>query len=380
MEVELLNFNHTYTNPEKFTIGPFTINITKEHCSNLKKLPRSKSFNYTFDENLNRVVIENPEVVGGWVETATAQIDEKELVQSLFFPEVEGLNIITDLCFLLTFLTGRRVTTEEYIDNHNPSQSLDRSVNIHNIIFWGDQCWNNLIAKKGIDWAPFTNFTYAFESREFLGMSVYIFSTLNAIYEVWWKKKNMTYIKGSTKKNIKKNLRSFLTNSINLKLKRKLLEILKDKEIDADIVGDIEKQIIDKIRPSAIFKLEKFLRFLEVYPEKPSKEHSERLRYINVLRNRLFHSGNIPQIKGISPEQSWQIYGSMILLTLSIIQFYFSSELLGIPDYRVDSAKKDITDYFQTGKFRGQDFFNETYAEFLERRNDEWINKGIPPG
>jgi len=64
MEVELFNLNHTYSNPRRFKVGPFTINITKEHCSNLKKLSRNESFSYTSDENFNRVVIENPKMVG----------------------------------------------------------------------------------------------------------------------------------------------------------------------------------------------------------------------------------------------------------------------------------------------------------------------------
>jgi|GEM_PF-1942057 len=381
MKFELYNFNHTFTTPQQFNIGPFLINITQNHCDNLKNLSHPERDTFTLDENFNRVVIHEPKIKSGWINTATAEIDDCNLATTILVPEEGMMNSINDLCNLLTFLTGRRVTTEEYFDDHNPDKSLNRVVNMHNIVFWGNKCWNNLanICQMGLG-VPFINLTYACESNEFLGMSVYITSTLNAIYDKWWKKEKLTLINKSIKNKIKGKLRNNLSNSLLFTLKKELIKIMNDENISSDVVEDIEKTISDIGRPSMIYQLKQFLIHLGVYPSMEDDNCLKRLKGINQIRNKLVHSGNILRIKDASLAQIMGIHLSVLLLCLSIAQVYFTSNLLDIKDNQLDSIKKDVIQFFKIGKFSGQDVFKETFDEYLERIQNAWIEEGLFPG
>jgi hypothetical protein len=295
----------------------------------------------------------------------------------LIVPEEGHMNVVNDLCNLLTFLTGRRVTTKEYLDDHNPDRSLNNIVNIHNIIFEGNNYWNNLKNISNLTLGvPFVNLTYAFESNEFLGMSIYITSTLNAIYGAWWKKENLKFIN----KRIKQKLRTKLNKSLTFTLKKKLRIILKNEHIENDIIEDIDKTINGMGNPSAIYQLKQFLKYLEVYPLEENENQFKKLKWINQIRNRLVHSGNIPRAKGMSVEQAMGISFSVILLCLSITQLYFASKLLNIKDRQIDILKNEVTQYFKTGKFSGKDVFYETFDEYLENMNTDWVYEGLLPG
>jgi len=40
--------------------------------------------------------------------------------------------------------------------------------------------------------------------------------------------------------------------------------------------------------------------------------------------------------------------------------------------YRLTETQKDIKNYFETGKFRNKDIFNETYQDYMNRIANDW--------
>ncbi|MDH3327541.1 MAG: hypothetical protein OEM38_12615 [Gammaproteobacteria bacterium] len=107
---KIFNFDHGLTAPTELKVGPFTVKIFDYHCSNLKKLHRKSSLNKTFDNNsIERVIVRNDKVSGGFVETAIVHWDKYDISGSILFPETPNGSKFYDLLVMLSFLTGRRV-------------------------------------------------------------------------------------------------------------------------------------------------------------------------------------------------------------------------------------------------------------------------------
>ena len=372
MEFELLNFDHTLIRPGKFNIGPFVIDISQQHCDNLKDIPRNTRQTYTHDEHFNRIVVHEDKVEGAWIPTAKAIINEDDLNQSLLGEP--HLDAIKELCLLLTFLTGRRVTTPEYMSDHIPHRALYRTVIPHNIRFMGN-CWNNLeaLSKNNLS-VPFINLTYAFEGMELLAISVYVLSSLNAAYDAWWSGNSKKYI---PKKKLRNIASEYLTNSIANSFKYKMSQVFKDERLDNDLIDDFNIMFGKYLGElSAIYKFTKFLQAIELFPIDADKDTTGRLKIFNAVRNKMLHSGNIPKIKNVSDEHQIQVAISTIMISLLIMQYYFASNFLMIDDYELKTIKEKVLNYFTNGVFMGHKVFDETYMEYIERADEAWVNQG----
>ena len=377
MKLNIYNFDHKFTCSQNFQVGPFTITVSEEQFRNVKKIPRSSSTTFTHDENLERIYYENPSIKGGWENTATLVYDEKAISKSVLVPNESEIDQVRDICNLFTFLTGRRVTIKEFIHHHNPHQTLGHTVPAHTLVFHLKNCWDNLATindeKLSI---PFVNLTYSFESNEFLGMSAYITSTLNSTYDLWWKKQSNDKLSKSIKRKIKNILRERISKSLSFSIKKKLINILHKEDIPSDIANDIDKMINDIGRPSALFILEKFLIELEVFPGTNNPEAKKRLQFINRLRNLLVHTGNIPTIPGETLQRNMEISLSTMCICLEILKLYFLEKIFKLDGFPIDSIRSDLNNYFETGKFRGKDVFQESYAEYMDRQAMAWVEKG----
>lgn len=152
MNYKLLNFDHGNKHPESFSIGPFKVEITKQHCRNLIHLPRNESNTFGWDKDYNRAVKMNPKIRGSWFETAEVIIDDKDIGPSVIFPEAASQNSIDDLCLFLSFISGRVVTLENnpFIDNLNPEEHTDKVVH-YGYFSRNNFPWNNLsiLRKRG---------------------------------------------------------------------------------------------------------------------------------------------------------------------------------------------------------------------------------------
>lgn len=63
-------------------------------------------------------------------------------------------------------------------------------------------------------------------------------------------------------------------------------------------------------------------------------------------------------------------------MLVGIAEYYYAKEIFNIDNYLVEQNAKDIRNYFESGMFRGHKVFDETYEQFCERQEMEWIENG----
>lgn len=360
MNYKLLNFDHGNKYPESFSIGPFKIEITKQHCRNLNYLPKNESISFGWDKDYNRMVKKYPKIKGGWTETAEAIIDDKDIGPSVILPETASKKNIDDLCLFLSFISGRVVTLENnpFIDHLNPEGHTDKVVH-YGYFSKNNFPWNNLsiIRQQGVA-GQFHNLVIAYQSHDFIASAVHYNNALNVAYEKWYKQNSV----------------KFIDKKLLTVIKLSIQECLKANKIKEEIENDVITRVGNIYVPSAIFKLKHFLMGIDLYPKQELPGMHERLKWLNIVRNSMAHTGMLPRDKKISDDLLGDVTSSLIELVLRINQFYFGKKLLKLDDPYLDFIKKLIMPYFYEGKLGGRLIFNETYEKYMERVKKEWIS------
>jgi hypothetical protein len=364
MKYKLFNFDHGLSLPEKINIGLFNISITNQHCKNIKLMPKNEQKTYTYDiseGNLKRIIKTTPKRKGSWVETALVEINPENIKPSILYLEETKQNNIDDLCLLLSFLSGRRVSYEDdkNIDNYNPEQHVDRIVYpsyFRSSLF----NWKNLenIVKNGLG-PQFYNLTLAYESKELIAKAAYCNTAFNVIYNKWCKENKLEFIE---------------TKTYN-KIKNKILECLEEDGVAETYKEDICRRVNNLNSPSSIIKIKHFLKGIELYPEDNEDAH-KRLKWFSSVRNAFSHSGYLPNYGNFSTLMRMEICDSIISLILRIVQYYFATRILAISDPYLEFIRKEISRYFMKGVFSEKYIFNETYEESMERTAKNWLEKG----
>lgn len=376
IKFSLFNFDHNSSKPRHFEVGPFKIEITEEHCRNLKKLRQNKSRVYTINDGFKRIIIQKDGINGDTIETAVAHIQNSKIDNSMLYPEVAKCDNVNDLCVLLSFLTGRKVYLKNEIE-------IDHSRNYHDPVVAGHyfyrspDVWNSLSDIIKIGFVPqFYNLTMASCTSDLFTIAAYGNSVLDEISTQWCAKNGKSSFNLNNELNgIKKELIEELNKQPAVLLAEKI-KALKVKKVKEDIVDDITARINKIKQPSAIYKLKKFLTYHDLYPAADTKEYHERLKWINVIRNKFVHSGDIPSVRGYEWSMMAEITTNITFLVIAICRYYFAHEVMKIEEYRVRKEKEAVRKYFETGTFRGKKVFEESYEAFMERAEQEWLQYG----
>lgn len=109
---------------EPFIVGPFCVSPVQDYPKAIKSLyneeiisEESKETKWkNFSIRNTKSVLNDTE----WIHTANAVLTKKHHKSILSIPE-EDDDEVWDLCEVLTFITGRRVTTKEHLPRWNPS-------------------------------------------------------------------------------------------------------------------------------------------------------------------------------------------------------------------------------------------------------------------
>jgi hypothetical protein len=365
MNFKLLNFDHGNNYPSSFSIGPFKVEITKQHCRNLIHLPRNESITFGWDKDFNRAIKRNPKIRGSWIETAEVIIDDKDIKPSVIFPETASKNSIDDLCLFLSFISGRVVTLENnpFIDHLNPEEHADKVVH-YGYFLRNNFTWNNLSILRNQGFAgQFYYLTMAYQSQDFVAKAVHYNNALNVAYDKWYHQNPIKFID--------KKIRSEIRSSIQKCLNEHNAEVVEIKE---DVINDVINRVDNICNPSATFKLKLFLRGIDLYPKYELSEMHKRLTWLNLVRNSMAHTGMLPKDKKLPEDLLGDVTSSIIELVLRINQYYFGKVLLRLDDPYLNFIKKLIMPYFYEGKFCGRLIFTEKYEEYMERAKKEWIS------
>lgn len=370
---KLFNFDHPYTAPRKFSIGPFTIEVNATHCENLKLLRRHARHTLTLDDKLKPIIVWEDKVRGETAETAIAYINNKDISPSVLYPESVKYQNIDDLCLLLTFLSGRRVYLENELGDDHSRHYVDPVVN-RTFYQWPGDIWENIgkISELGLT-PQFYNIANVTSINDLLAVAAYANAILDSICTKWCNINKMSSF-GQNKllDSLRKEIITFAEQTVKASTAL-FVDRLQEQDIQTRIIDDIKARI-DYIKgPSAIYKMKEFLIFHGLYPSDEQPEHKDRLKWINTIRNKFVHDGDVPTDKNYSWENMAEITVNITYLILSISQYYFATQVLGIQhEHSVQQEKENIVGYFKTGIFRGKKVFDETYAEYMVRLESEW--------
>ncbi len=371
---DIYNFDHGFTTHCTITTDSFRIIITDEHCLNLKKLPKHSSFTFTRDHNFEPIVVENSSQEGTFTITGVIEIDDQFEGKSLLFPKELSRNYIYDITLVLSFLTGRYVYLENEIDQYSSKFYLDGPVT-QDFFVYKQIKYENIqkISQLDLD-VQFYNTVKSCSINDLLSLTAYCNSSIDKICTNWSKKNGKTkFEKSELLNSLRHKAIEHVTDSLCSKVIIKFRKYLKNEKIDDEVIRDIEARVRIDTSPSAIHKLKAFLKYYDLYPKEDNDENSAKLRWINVIRNRVAHEGDLPKDKKIPWMTRAEITSNITILMLSIIQWYFAKIILGIENYRLNEMQKDIKNYFISGKFRNKDIFNEKYEDYRNRITNEWI-------
>jgi hypothetical protein len=365
------NFDHGITSPVSLAFGPYLIHVRAIHLDpEILTKGEARHFGWDVDASgrLSNVVTTTPPHPGRWAPTAEIEDHDRLHQGSPLFPEVPGRIEKDDVALILSFITGRNVV----IGNDVPQT------------FWlsvGERIvGNNYFYRPHIDWGALTSETsagigegmhvicHAASSSDLITQLALGCVALDRLSGDWWKNSGQSRYKGIEKTTRTKAIEAFSTS-------------LKDSGAPESVTADIAPRMHNLFADSALAKLQDFLVAHEMFPQNAPKQVLDRLKLLNANRNLVLHNATIRVDKNASFQRNTEIAGAISILILMICRTYIAKYILKIDDgkHGIEAEKKTVSTFFETGQFRGQDVFTESFDAYLARIQADWISTGQAP-
>jgi len=362
---EIFNFEHHLTSGGEFVIGPYRITVSKELIgSDFARSPRLV-FGGAFDSSgFRNTVTEEPSSSGTWSVTAAVAEHEGLDQASVLLPGNPWVDGAYDLSVILSLLTGRHVLVGNGAKPYMPV-SAGQAVTSKNFFR----------THPVIDWAllPVLRDAGAGEAMEAVmlamtnsnaGVKIAMGSAaLDGLNTLWYSASGSNRYTKEVKTEVKAAAQAFKVH-------------LEKVGVSQDLIDDIMPRLSNVANESALAKLAAFLKACGMYPENPDEDAPKRLKWLNVLRNFVVHSGSIRLDIAESPEASFRVVGAVALLLQDICRVYIAKYLLKIEDRGVDEAQQAVMTFFLGGTYRGQDILAEDYESYRQRLIDHYEEFG----
>lgn len=360
---DIYNFEHGYEDPFEVKIDEsIKIRITKEHCCNLDKIYTNKKRRYKYDQNLERKIEMDKESSFTWNVTATILIEEDKLFDSMIAPG-PNRTIINDLCYLLSFYTGRIVCTVNDTEIYSYKKFTSSIIQDGK---WADYITNykaqiDSICSNKLN-NTFYNILHLFQQSELLSIGFYSSAIVNDLYSKWWTKQPKIVSKSDTKK---------IKEQVSIEIKKVL-----EKEMSEELYNDIYIRFAQSLsNPSAHYQLYNFLRSFCI--DTDNDKIKNRVKLFNQVRNRIVHSGDLYRDKKKSEDLNVTMNVNLVTVLTDIIKVYFCQSILYIDsDFQVAQYIDKLNNFFKSGKYNGMDIFNETFDDYYKRLDEIWLNIG----
>nr|WP_314481779.1 hypothetical protein [uncultured Pseudomonas sp.] len=362
---DIFNLEHHLPSEGEFTIGPYRISVSKglieADFARSQRLVFGSAFR---SSGLMNTVTEEPATSGSWGVTAAVAEHEGLDQASVLLPDNPWVNGAYDLSVILSLLTGRHVRVGNDAEPYLPiSAGL------------GLTSKNFFRTHPAIDWSllPALRAAGAGEAMEAvmlamtnsnMGVKVAMGSAaLDGLNTRWFSASDTNRYTREVKEQVKAASLAFKAH-------------LETAGISQDLIADMMPRLPNVANESAFAKLTAFLKACGMYPENPNEEAPKRLKWLNVLRNSIAHSGSIKFDIAETPEVSFQVAGAIALLLQDISRIYIAKYLLKIEDRGVDEAQQAVMTFFLNGKYNGQDIIAENYETYRQRLIDHYEEFG----
>ncbi|APP85578.1 hypothetical protein BI317_16765 [Xanthomonas hortorum pv. gardneri] len=354
--IDLYNFDHGFSAPKNYRFGPYEFLITEEDVAALSQLTRNARTNFKHDESHHPVVERADSMPGRIVKTATARmVDRLPHVPNQLKAGVddEGFG---DLALLLSFLTGRRVLVSGAMTKTESSHYGDSVVG-GNYFHCNGLSWPriDLIAEQGLGpalWAVVNGK----QVRDGIGLMLYASSAFDAI-STRWAKTGISKRPCEEKEGIKA-----ATEAIKA--------VLEESFENNDLVTSCKNKVASIFEVSAVVKTTEFLASIGLV-DLESHDSKDRVALINRVRNMVVHNADIPRKLHDDERRRAEIAGAIMIITMEIACLSLA-DVACVNDYQVEISRRDLRCFFDTGVFRKQRVFEESYEQFSARMEEEW--------
>lgn len=355
----LYNFDHGFSAAGTIRLNSFEIKVSQSDVLAVAKLARRATTKFTWNPQGNRVISKTPARIGRILKTATIRRIYSD-ADGIAMPDAHTVsNEISDLCLLLSFLTGRRVFQKSELSGFEGRYYGELVVGRNYFVTVGAN-WPDMssLHREGmfpVLWALVNSHS----TNDMIGKICYVSASLDAISTKWFKSEGPPYSEderaaiNETRKNIEAVIRNDLKHAF--------------------IANDALPRISGIFSPSALIKLRTFLIAQGLLSKEPDKGEMDRLKLLNSIRNRVVHSADIPSEIHKDFHRRGEIAASVLAITYDVCAIYIS-RIAGISDFQIDQSQKDILNFFKSGVFRGHKVFDEDYETFAAKLEGNWLN------
>ena len=271
--------------------GDFIITIGQDYEEIVGQLPKGESKTTTFevesDEDGGHMVEKNTfnkKKKGGWVITANLEVSNDKCFSILSEDRVMDGGV-WDICCILTFITGRRVATEEHLEAFNPELYGDRACVFIETLWAAKLAWENRGALIDLNMASALHSYNGGLDNSFLNIKAYLFNcSLNVLID------RIPYGIPKLDKKIKDQLRAEIENAVRIFLSRNAGQ----HQLPSDTVDSYVASIglaISNGPYSLTDKMFFLFKSMGIIEDGLDADAIKRIKSINKIRNGMVHSG-----------------------------------------------------------------------------------------
>ncbi len=352
MEIDLYNlFLGPELPPEKLRsrkVGPFEVRLIDDYEVAVKGIYRPAHTNVSWqwkrldpqppgqDPALpagisEQTVTHVDEVPGGWVVTAKATLPEPAAEQSVLARSPTDDGGVWDLCELLTFITGRRVLTHDLIERFDPNRAGEPVCVLPEVLLAADVAWGHrkALADQGLAYALLSH-DLANEYRFLQPKAAQYNTALNVIIDQWPLPK-LPKVPKDVREGLAKAVEDLVAgwDGLSADHRKGYTALLRSRVMDGPY--------------SLLDRLTLLLRDLGLVQPGDGESVLTRVRYLNTVRNRLTHSGEMPLLKGMSQQQSDSYTVNIVGGVLQELNQLALGRMLGFSVGGVGSLSQDTT-------------------------------------
>lgn len=372
-EVEIYNLDigaQRATNGwDEIDVGPFSVRLVDEYEERAARLYQPAKARVSFTgpvDALEKSVSRSESTGGGWVCTAVATIRYESDQSVLALSPIADAGV-WDLCEILTFLTGRRVTIAELTERYNPNARRSPACAPIETLPAASVAWKNRssFAESGLRYGLLTyNLTIGYRDMNVIAGQQN--TAFNILVDEWPSEKIHVLEKPLNRK-IPKRVRRALAEKVQAAVEEIEDHLFEgEKEAYQGILMGRALQGPYSLHGAAV----QFLKYdVGVIPVDADETILRRVKFMNAVRNQMTHAGQLPALGGMDREVADRYGGVIINGVVPEINQLAIGRLFGMSTAGLGSASQRHDELFR--------FFTEgTWHGYpLELMGfDEWLN------
>lgn len=354
----LYNFDHGFDKPRTFRFGPYEFEVTPDHVAALEGLPRHAQVHQQWDAEGRPVVEKSPVQSGQPGETALVRRVDPLPGTPPYLGGAQDPDGIGELCTLLSFLTGRRVLRAEDRTAFDGMHYGERVVG-GNFFWTAGVFWPDLAAVQHESLAPALWAVVQIPmTNDLIAQQCHASAALDRVVTLWHTKQ-----------------RKAADPAREAKIDEAVLDAetaIRAKLGDSPLIADVLPRIRGLFQPSAVAKLIGYLQSMQLISDPPTAEETKRVKLLNMVRNRVLHTADIPSELHRDETRRAEI-ASVVRAVIADLAALRLADVMGLQDWLVDYSREQVRRFFSQGEYNGFRVFQEDYGRYIDRLSQDWV-------